>query len=447
MLLIFPVWLALALVARLFGACRGWILRPGSMRVALFRWWGYFVGGLRIYRDTWYRNLALERAADLWRHVFWIEWFSALNQAGRPPARMKRILILKLGHFGDVLHVGPMLERLKESVPDTQLDMLVGPWGRSAVQRWREVSRIQIYPPHFRMFHRGVTQDLPGLMAEWQLLMGIRRSRYDCVISTSTMNLPEWMLLEAAAPSFWIGAESRISQFFGEIDSRTVPYDRDLYEADRLVSLLSLLGYSSEPAPLRFPLHPNEEQFARKYVEDRDTRMAPMIVVAPGAGWLGKIWPPERFAAVVDRLRAALGARIFLVGSKEEKGLADTIQNQAGGSLVDLTGKTSLGEVAALVREADLLLCNDSATLHLAACYGTPSVALFGPTNPSKWAPRGVSHRFIQKEVSCDGCICWHPGSACLHENRCMRAIEVDEVCAACAELLQRSRNRQVCIP
>ena len=108
---------------------------------------------------------------------------------------------------------------------------------------------------------------------------------------------------------------------------------------------------------------------------------------------------------------------------------------------INLAGSTSFGQTAALVESADLLLCNDSGPLHLAAAYGTPSVALFGPTVAGKWQPPGGEHLMIQKQGFCEGCVGWHPNAACVHDNACMKAISVDEVWGRIAGILKQTER------
>jgi ADP-heptose:LPS heptosyltransferase len=94
-----------------------------------------------------------------------------------------------------------------------------------------------------------------------------------------------------------------------------------------------------------------------------------------------------------------------------------------------------------LIKTADLLVCNDSGPLHLAAAFETPSVALFGPTVASKWQPPGPQHKMIQKSGFCEGCVGWHPAARCLHDGACMKSITMDEVSAVVAHLLSRKRE------
>jgi ADP-heptose:LPS heptosyltransferase len=111
------------------------------------------------------------------------------------------------------------------------------------------------------------------------------------------------------------------------------------------------------------------------------------VVVHPGAAYPSRRWPPERFAAVARRLRED-GYDVVVTGGPDEIGLAQQVAREAG--LPDeavLAGRTGLGELAAQVASARLVVCGDTGTAHLATAYGTPSVLLFGPMPPERWGP------------------------------------------------------------
>jgi ADP-heptose:LPS heptosyltransferase len=105
--------------------------------------------------------------------------------------------------------------------------------------------------------------------------------------------------------------------------------------------------------------------------------------------------------------------------------------------LVNFAGQTSVGELAALLEESDLFIGNDSGPLHVAAALGKPTLSIFGPGFPEKWAPTGPQHRLLHHPSGCP-CFPWHPAAKCERADRCIDAVTIEEVKQAATELLSR---------
>lgn len=149
------------------------------------------------------------------------------------------------------------------------------------------------------------------------------------------------------------------------------------HEVDRWCRLLRESGIPVDPSRLHLPAPPI----------DVPASLRGLTIVHPGAGAPARRWPPERFAAVA-RAQLAEGRRVAVTGGSGEVGLAGEVARLAGipGDAV-LAGGTDPQELAALVASAERVVCGDTGMAHLAVAFGTPSVALFGPTAPSHWGP------------------------------------------------------------
>ena len=112
-----------------------------------------------------------------------------------------------------------------------------------------------------------------------------------------------------------------------------------------------------------------------------------MVALHPGAKDPSRRWPPDHFAALGDALALRYGARLLLTGTAGERSLTAAIGATLQAPALDLAGVTDLGTFAALIARCDLLVTNDTGASHLAAAARTPSVVLFGPSRPSRWAP------------------------------------------------------------
>lgn len=431
-LLCFPVWLTLAL-----SSC--WSF-PAVLAAEIKRWFLFLRSGLRLYRESWWPLPCYEKSSTFWRYWLWIEFFAARNLCRRLNQGRDRYLIIKLAHIGDAMHIAPMLEALKSRQPEAEIDLMVGPWCADLANRWQSKGNVWVYTPHLALFHRGNTKQLLSWRSEYQLLHAVRRRKYNVVLSTSTLTMAEWLLIQAANPDQWIGADNSITSYYPAIPKSTEAYASRAYESDRVGGLLRHLGLETASGLPGYPVRHEEMLQAEAWWTSFGAIRGTRVVVAPGAGWPGKIWPAERFGKLVDWLFVIFGCRIVLTGAPDEKALGAIIEASCP-NVLNLIGKTTFGQTAGLVKTADLLLCNDSGPLHLAATFGTPSIALFGPTIASKWQPPGSQHAMIQKPGYCEGCVGWHPVARCLHNGACMKAISVEEVCHS-VELLLHKKDR-----
>ena len=159
----------------------------------------------------------------------------------------------------------------------------------------------------------------------------------------------------------------------------------------------------------------------------------PVAVLAPGAVYgPTKRWPAASFAALADRLAEEHGARIVLTGAAQDVPVCREVHASATCDPLDLSGRTGLETLVALLAGAALVVSNDSGAMHLAAAAGAPVVAIFGSTNPRWTSPLSERSHVIWRRESCAPCY----RRRCPIGEVCLRRIDVDQVAAACRELL-----------
>jgi len=166
-------------------------------------------------------------------------------------------------------------------------------------------------------------------------------------------------------------------------------------------------------------------------------------VLHPGANWPHKRWPPERFAALGDRLVEAQRAQIALTGGADDVELASAVARRMRHPATVLAGQMTLRECAACVEQAQVVVSNDTGLLHVAAALGRPLVALYGPTSPRLTGPLGDPRRttILHHPDCCPSVPCYqperppHPG---------MSAISVDEAYEAARDLLKEGERLKV---
>jgi heptosyltransferase-2 len=164
----------------------------------------------------------------------------------------------------------------------------------------------------------------------------------------------------------------------------------------------------------------------------------PLIGMNPGATYgLAKCWYPDRFGEMGKRLSEKWQARVLLFGKEEERPIVHEILKHMGMKGIDLTGKTGLLQLAALIERCTLLVTNDTGTMHVATAVGTPVVAIFGSTPPLTTGPWGDGHVVVKRDVPCSPC--WK--RICPTDHQCMDLITVDEVEEAVDKQLRRKKK------
>ena len=202
------------------------------------------------------------------------------------------------------------------------------------------------------------------------------------------------------------------------------PYRLDAYEMESFADLVEVLGVP-RPSPGGVFLAPPSSPLRKEAPEAPSSPLKRHVAVFPGGTHPAKCWPLKKYRKVVeDLLRKDFG--VLVLGGESEKNLAAELC--AGLAVENLTGRTTLGELVDIFHRVGLLVSGDSGLLHLAALCGCPTVSLFGPSSPLKWAPRGAGHVALSRHVECAPCSRFGRIPDCRHEWHCLHDIEPGEV-------------------
>jgi ADP-heptose:LPS heptosyltransferase len=399
-------------------------------------------GDFTPFRQRWWMQWQLEPLRNRLRYVALCERARVLNALDRETraesksARPRKAVFIQFGHLGDIIHTIPALKALRDREPKSEIRLLTGPWNRELAERIRYVDRVLYHAPRWESYLRGRYDLTVNFRAEWEFALSLRRERADVAVDCTSGSMPTLFLMQALRPDCGMGPDLFPGGNFEQPDwYRASPYDSRCYEALRVLGLLSPLGIVADRVELEFPVTESD----RSEVASLSSRhgldiQQPFVVLAPGAGWPGKMWPSDRFGELGRRIAQRYNYPIVVIGGRSERQLADEV---AGRAAHNLAGETSLGALGALLERARLVVTNDSGPYHIAAALKTPTVLLFGPGVVTKWArPDLPTQRILHHEVGCR-CFPWHPRARCEYDRACMQAISVDEVWSAVTELLQ----------
>lgn len=395
------------------------------------------------------------------RLLGWPRSLQATRAARRSPAEPVRILLVRPDHLGDLLLTTPALQVLRERVPDAEITLLVGPWSREIVARHPALDRLQTCA--FPGFQRAPQ----GMLAPYRLLFHmareLRRGRYDLALNLRPDFWWGTALLYLAGVPRRVGYALQPGQPFL---THALPFSAPEHAAIsnlRLVSAgLVALGYEAlaEPfTPQNYPTRftPTAEERAWAGERLRAEGIAddtPLIIIPPGSGGAVKLWRSEAWATCANTLRTWLTtsspARILLTGSPGERSLVEEVARGISGGAVLITDAT-IGQLAALLERATCVLTVDNGPGHLAVARETPSVHLFGPTDPRIFGPWGEPARHVvlastQRCPACPAIPCgrldWTPAE--LPQHPCVRVIPEEQVLAAAKNLLRIQEEIEV---
>lgn len=345
-----------------------------------------------------------------------------------PRRRAAAIAVYSPGHLGDILHAVPMLKALREGKPEAKIVWLVGPWSESLARRYApSVDEIHIWAPHLPQYARGKEEWRQSAWRQWRMAMELRKEGVDVFIGP--LDGVGRFLANAIVPRLWVGiGDRRPPRVRKEIETVVQLYEKDRYEADALCGLLKSLGIAAGADRLEYASTPEERAAADAFLKAQGVDpLRPLALIAPGSGWPGKNWLPERFGEVAGWLVQEKGFQVAWVGGLGEESLVPAFRAND----FNWIGKTPLPLLAAAMERAHLLVGNDGGLLHLAAALAVPTVSVWGPTSPGKWGPKGAIHRQVRNVDRCEGCIYWDYRETCRHDRACMKAVATAEVQAA----------------
>ncbi len=344
----------------------------------------------------------------------------------------KSILVIKLKQIGDVLLSTPVLRALKEAWPEAEVTYLV-PLGTEDMLRHHPLLTDLMV----------VNRRSKSWRENWHIIRELRRRRFDLVLELSGGDRGAFYTLLTGAAERLGFARSRQPLWQRHLAfTRLLPRPPvNMHLVEQNLAPLRALGIT--------PTKPRLELFWTSKVEARVQQLitkhgltpGQFVIMHPGAGWRFKCWSPQGYARVIEFLQQDWRLPVVLTASQagHEQDLLAEILSECHTTPINLAGRLSLKELAALLAKARFFFGVDSAPMHLAAAVNTPAVALFGPTGAYNWAPWGHGHLVIQQDWDCvpcgrDGC----EGSKI---SRCLTELSPTAVLAQLREFIPPERQ------
>jgi heptosyltransferase-1 len=328
----------------------------------------------------------------------------------------KNILIVKLSAIGDVVHALPVAYALKQCFPAARITWVVEKPSYDLLTNNPCIDEIIV-------FDKPRLKKLAGFLDYAPAFVRLLRSRrFDLALDLQALFKSGAIAFLSGAPERYVYGNTR--EFSDVLSRRVCGPNKAGHVVERYLDVVRAVG--CDVRQVVFPIHITAEEEAAATAASGKAGLAlarPYVVLSPGANWPNKRWPPGSFAALADKLRND-GLIPVLCGGPGDAALAADITAAAAAPPVDLTGKTTLKQLAHIIKNARALVGGDTGPMHLAAALATPVVALHGPTDTIRNGPYGQGHKALVTAQECAGC--WR--RACPKGLDCLAGIPVEAV-------------------
>lgn len=354
----------------------------------------------------------------------------------RRPRDAKRVCIYRIGNIGDTACAIPAMHAVRRAYPGAHLTLLTSP-GKSGSIGARELLEGVGWIDDIVVYH---AEDIGTARGRLELIRNLRARQFDVwielpAVAASLAKQFRNLAFARSAGVRWGFGWRYEPRFAAPAQTEFVDFPD---EVERLLAIVRAGGFAAEEDDFPLELGGANRRALTDLLERAGLAAAEvMIAFAPGAKLEPNRWPAERFVDVGINL-VERGYRIVVLGGAADAPMCERIAKAIGRNAASLAGQTTVRESCEVLARCAMLICNDSGVQHLAAAVGTPCVSLFTRREfPRMWWPHGPQHEVLMKSVECHTCFL----DACPYDNKCIKAIAVDEVIAAAGRVLARQPN------
>ena len=328
-------------------------------------------------------------------------------------AAKKRILIINVNWLGDVLFSTPFVKAVRKAYPDSHIACIVVPRCKDVIEDNPRINEVIIYD------EKGIHK---GLVGKVRLIAGLRKKRFDTVFILHR-SFTRALFAYLAGIKERIGYDTKNRGFF--LTKKIDPPTELMHKVEYFLNIAEAAGMEITDKSYEFFVRDVSRDFAKKLLSENGvSEKDKFIAINPGGNWDPKRWPRESFAELADRLMNK-GYKVVITGADKDIILGEFIRGRTTRKPVVLCGKTNIKQLAGILEKAALVISGDSGPMHLAVSLKKPVIALFGPTSSELTGPYGEGfYKVLWKDIGCQ-VPCYDVSCT---DNRCMKAVTVDEV-------------------
>lgn len=338
----------------------------------------------------------------------------------------KNILIIRLDRIGDVLLSTPAIKSVRNAYPDSRISAMVRPYCEGIVKGNPYLDEVIIYDKD------GKQKGIPGNLS---FILNLRKRNFGLAIILHPTVRSHIITFLSGIPER-VGYDKKL----GCLLTKKVPHTKQLglkHEIDYSLDLLRYIGIEASERELYMPIQgESEEKIKNIFAENGLSGSDTIIALNPSASCASKRWPEKRFAELGDRLVNEYNARIVIISDAKDRAFADSVSGLMKSASVNLSGMTTVSDLASVLKRTMLFISNDSGPVHMACALGRPVIAIFGRSDrglsPKRWGPVGRGDIVLHKDVGCVECLAHN----CKIGYKCLEAVTIDEVMSAVKKIL-----------
>lgn len=340
---------------------------------------------------------------------------------------MKNILITRTDRLGDVILSTPALRAVREGYPDSRITVITTPYTKDCVEGNPYINDVLVYDKNGKQ---------NGVINSFKFAMELKKRKFDIAFILHPTNRMNLITFLAGIPRR-IGYDRRM----GFLLTQRVRHDKqsgEKHEIDYTLDLVRAAGLTPVSKVLYMPLKRDVRRkisgiLSAAGVDPSDR----LIAIHPSSSCPSKKWPVERFAGITDRLIDRYNVKAVIISGPSGIQDAERMAGSMTHDVINMSGKTSIPELGALLKRCELFISNDSGPVHVACAVGTPVVAIFGRKDlalgPKRWGPSGLNDIILHKNTECVQCLAHN----CKKEFLCLKAVSADDVMDASDVILK----------
>ncbi|MCX5693995.1 MAG: lipopolysaccharide heptosyltransferase II [Candidatus Omnitrophica bacterium] len=339
----------------------------------------------------------------------------------------RRILIVRTDRLGDVLLSTPVIKALRQKYPQAYISMMVSSYTREVLEGNPDLDEVIAFDKD--------AKNAQGWLSDFKFSRMLGNKKFDLAIVLHPTNRMHLMIFLAGIPKR-LGYDRKFGFLLTDRIKHTKQYG-EKHESEYALDLVRFLGIEPVDKNLYIPI----KQESEKWVEDLFGRMQiknndKLLIIHPTASCPSRIWPAERYAQVADSLAQKHGFKVVIVSGPADIKKSQEVINNMRLPALDLSGKTSISQLASLLKRCQLFISTDSGPMHVATAVGAAVITIFGRSqaglSPRRWGPLGEKSRVLYKTVGCTVCLAHN----CKKDFACLKATTVEDVLKAAEEIL-----------
>lgn len=323
----------------------------------------------------------------------------------------ERILVIDLLYMGDLLFATPFFRNLRRKYPEAKIDLIVNADFYDIIADNSHFDEVYAYDKDW------------SIIESIQFARQLRSNKYDLGLNIHG-NWRTAILLRIVNPGYNVGYGTKGRGIW--LDRALAP-SQDKHMVEVYLDFLQELGFNGlDDEGLELEIDPQAEAAMEEFLASQGLREGEQLVgLNTGGSWPTKQWSAKGFAQLADRLRQVYDSRVIFFGGPGDVDRVAGIAARMETEPIIAAGKTSLTELAALADCCNLFISGDTGPVHVAAAVGTPTIAIFGPSDETKYQPYGGQHQVVKTDLDCRPCGEHH----CPEEHHsCMAGITVEDI-------------------